>query len=153
VASTLRDIADAVAGALASVTYESAVVQPSVVRLNWPEYDVEALRYPVIVVAPGQMTITRVDRLNHEYVFSIVVWVARHTPTEAAADDMYDLAEEVIDVLRSHTWGEDVPAFPSGVTSPTSIEIDTNPDEALQERNVWRAVVTAQYTAFRAVDT
>lgn len=150
-ASTLREIADAVATALASVTYVNAAVQPAVVRLNWPEYDVEGLRNPVIVVAPGQMTITRADRLNHEYVFSILVWVARHTPTESAADEMYDLVEEVIDVLRAHTWGEEIDAFPAGVTSPTSIEIDTNPDEALQERNVWRAVVTAQYTAFRAV--
>lgn len=150
-ASTLREIADAVTTALSSVTYSTTAVQPAVVRLNWPEYDVEALKNPVIVVAPGSLTINRANRLNHEYVFSVVVWVARHTPTESSADEMYDLVEEVIDVLRSHTWGEDVDSFPAGVTSPTSIEVDTNPDEALQERNVWRAVVTANYTAFRNV--
>lgn len=150
--STLRDTADAVADALASVTYTTTAVQPAVVRLNWPEYDVEGLRNPVFVVSPGGMTVTRVDRNNHEYVLSILVWVARHTPTESAANDMYDLAEEVVDQLRSHDWDDEEVTFPSGVTSPTSIEIDTNPDEALQERNVWRAVVTVQYTVFRSVN-
>lgn len=126
--------------------------QPVVVRQNWPEYDIEGVQSPVIVVTPGGMTVTRTNRTNHEYVLSILVWVARHTPTESAANDMYDLAEEVIDVLRAHTWGETV-TFPGNVTSPTSIEIDVNPDEALQERNVWRAVITAQYTAFRSVSS
>lgn len=151
-ASTLREVADAIANALSSVSYSTTQVQPAVVRLNWPEYDVEGLLNPVLVVSPGAMTVTRTDRLNHEYVLSILVWVARHTPTESAANDMYDLAEEVIDVLRAHTWGEEV-TFPGNVTSPTSIEIDVNPDDALQERNVWRAVITAQYTLFRNVDT
>lgn len=147
--SMLREIADAVRAALASVTYTSTAIQPEVVRLNWPEYDMEQLLNPVIVVLPGPLTINRTDRLNHEYVYSIVVWVARHTTTEADADSMYDLAEEVVDMLRAHTWGENV-SFPAGVTSPTSIEVETNPDEALQERNVWRSVITANYTVFRA---
>lgn len=149
-ASTLRDVADAVADALASVTYSATDVQPAVVRLNWPEYDVEGLRNPVFVVSPGGMTITRTSRNVHEYVYTVLVWVARHTPTESAADEMYDLAEEVVDELRSHAWGEGV-TFPSGVTSPTSVEFEANPDEALQERNVWRAVVTVGYTVFRGV--
>jgi hypothetical protein len=149
-ASTLRDIADAVRDALASVTYASVTAQPDVVRINWPEYDVEGLADPVLVVMPGAMTINRVDRLNHEYVYSILVWVARHTPTEILADSMFDLSEEVVDQLRSHDWGEEV-EFPAGVTSPTAIEIEVNPDEALQERNVWRAVVTVNYTVFRVV--
>ena len=148
--STLREIADAVRGALASVSFGSTDIQPVVVRQNWPEYDVEAVAGPVVVVTPGPLTVNRVSRVQHEYVFSILVWVARHTPTEQAADDMYDLAEEVVDELRAHTWGESV-SFPGGVTSPTSIEIEVNPDEALQERNVWRAVITSNYTVFRAV--
>lgn len=149
--STLREVSDAIADALASVTYGTTAVQPAVARVNWPEYDVEGLRNPVLVVMPGGMTITRSDRLNHEYVLSVLVWVARHTPTEALANDMFDLAEEVIDVLRAHTWGESV-TFPGDVTSPTSIEIDVNPDDALQDRNVWRALITAQYTVFRSVN-
>jgi hypothetical protein len=152
VASTLREVADAVADALASVSYSTTAAQPAVVRLNWPEYDVEGLRDPVLVVSPGSMTITRVDRTNHEYVFSVLVWVARHTPTESLANEMYDLCEEVIDQLRAHNWGESV-SFPGGVTSPTSIEIEVNPDEALQERNVWRAVITSNYTVFRNVSS
>jgi hypothetical protein len=148
--SQLKDIADAVRDALASVTYTSVVTQPVVVRLNWPEYDVESLAGPAIVVVPNAVAIQRVDRVHHEYVYSIVVWIARHTPTESAADGMYALAEEVADELRSHSWPGGV-TFPAGVTSPTAIEMEINPDEALQDRNVWRAVVTSSYTVFRAV--
>jgi hypothetical protein len=35
------------------------------------------------------------------------------------------------------------------VTSPQAITIDINPDDALQERNVWRAVITVTYRTFR----
>jgi hypothetical protein len=152
VSSTLRQIADAVRDAMASVSYSTSSTQPVIVRVNWPEYDIESLATPVIVISPGAMTVNRVDRLNHEYVFSVLVWVAKHTPTEAGADEMYDLAEEVVDVLRAHTWGENV-SFPGGVSAPTSIEIEINPDEALQERNVWRAVITSNYTVYRAVNS
>lgn len=148
--STLRDISDAVRDALASVEFSSVSTQPEVVRVTWPEYDVEGLAGPVLVVAPSTMTVNRVDRLNHEYVYTIAVWVARHTPTDILADSMYDLTEEVVDQLRSHAWGEEV-EFPSGVTSPTSVEVEVNPDEALQDRNVWRAVVQVAYTVFRVV--
>jgi hypothetical protein len=142
VSSTLREIADAVRGALAAVSFSSTDIQPVVVRQNWPEYDVEAVAGPVIVVTPATATVTRTNRTNHEYVYSVAVWVARHTPTEALADDLLDFAEEVMDELRS----SDLTGL---ATSPTSVEIEINPDEALQERNVWRAVITAGYTVFR----
>ena len=147
--STLLDIADAVRDALASVTYTAVDTQPVVVRRNWPEYDIEGVRSPVIVVTPGGMTVTRTNRTNHEYVYTALVWVGRHTPSDALADGMLDFLEEVVDELRSHAWDEAV-TFPAGVTSPTGVEVEINPDEALQERNVWRAVATVQYTVFRA---
>ena len=150
--STLRDIADAVRDALAEVTFSSVQTQPDVVRANWPDYSIEDLASPVLVVMPGSLTITRASRLQHQYDCDISIWVARHTPTDTMADAMMDLAEEVIDVLRAHTWGEDI-SFPGGATSPTSIEIDVNPDEALQERNVWRAVITSRYTLFRSASS
>jgi hypothetical protein len=31
------------------------------------------------------------------------------------------------------------------VTSPESSSIEINPDDALNDRNVWRAVITASY--------
>jgi hypothetical protein len=150
--STLLDLADAVRSGLDATTLSSVATQPSVVRLNWPEYEIEELADAVLVVSPGAVTINRVNRTNHEYTYAINVFVARHTPTEETADDMYDLAEEVIDVLRSHVWPAGV-TFPTGVTSPSSVEMEVNPDQALQERNVWRAVITASYIVFRAVNT
>lgn len=149
--STLRDIADALADALDAEAFSSVTEQPSVERLNWPSYDVEQLVDPVIAVTPATMTVVRTNRTNHEYDYAVNVFLGRHAPTEALADGMLDLAEELVDVIRSHTYsasnGGD---FPEGVTSPFEISVDMNPDEALQDRNVWRAVITVTYRTHRA---
>jgi hypothetical protein len=76
------------------------------------------------------------------------VFLGRHTPTEADADAMLDMAEELMDVIRQHDWDEEV-AWPTGVTSPMTVEIELNPDEALQDRNVWRAILTVSYKVHR----
>jgi hypothetical protein len=64
------------------------------------------------------------------------------------ADDMLDLAEEIADAIRAHTWDQAV-VWPSGVTTPVEVAIEINPDDALHDRNVWRAVITATYRTFR----
>jgi len=94
------------------------------------------------------VAIERVDRTHHQYDYQATVFVGRHTPSDELADEMLDLAEEVADVIRAHVWDEAV-EFPTGVTSPVEVAIEINPDEALSERNVWRAVVTATYRVFR----
>lgn len=143
--SLLKDLADALAGGLAAHAWTSVSVQPNVARLNWPAYDIEDMTDPVIVVSPGGDTIERVDRVNHQHDYVLNVFVGRHTPTEAAADEMLELAEEVVDVILAHSWGQ--LQFPS--TSPQAIAIEINPDEGLQERNAWRAVISVTYRTHR----
>lgn len=146
--STLRDIADAIANALGSVTFNSVTEPPTVVSANLATYTAEEMKDPVIVVTPGSLTVTRVSRTTHQYDCAVFIYVGRQASTEEAYDEMLNLSEEVIDELRAHTWGEDI-TFPGGATAPTSIEIDINPDDALQERNIWRCVITPRYTLFR----
>lgn len=146
--SNLRDIADALAAALAGETFSAVADQPTVERKNWPSYEVEDLINPVIAITPSTMTVVRTDRVNHEYDYAVNVFLGRHAPTESVADAMLDMAEELVDKIRSHNYAS--AAFPAGVTSPFEIEVDMNPDEALQERNVWRAVVTVTYRTHRA---
>ena len=146
--SVLRDIADALADGLDAETFTAVTTQPAVQRVNWPDYTVEDMADPVIAVMPGTVTIERVDRTHHQYDYQSAVFVGRHTPTDELADEMLDLAEEVADVIRAHDWDEAL-EFPTGVTSPVEVAIEINPDDALQDRNVWRAVVTATYRVFR----
>lgn len=88
---------------------------------------------------------TRVDRTRFQHDYTINVFVGRYTPTESDADEMLELAEEVVDAVIAHSWGEiDFPA-----TSPQSVEIQINPDDALNDRNAWRAVITVTYRTFR----
>jgi hypothetical protein len=144
--SQLVDIADALAASLADYAF-TAGPQPEVSRVNWPTFDVEDLRDPVIAVTAAGALIERVDRIRHQYDYQVNVFIGRHTPTEAMANEMFALAEEMVDAIREHTWSLD--GWPAGVTSPYTVELLLNPDEALQERNVWRAVVTVAYRVFR----
>lgn len=143
--SKLKDIADALADGLDAVSFQSVDVQPSVQRVNWPTYDIEAMADPVIAVVPAGDEILRVDRTNHQHDYSVNVFVGRHAPTEELADEMIELAEEVVDAILDHSWGALV--FPA--TSPQAIEIQINPDDGLNDRNVWRAVITVTYRTFR----
>lgn len=146
--STLREIADALADGLDAETFTAVGQQPAVERVNWPTYAIEDMTDPVIAVMPGTVAIERVDRTHHQYDYQATVFVGRHTPSDELADEMLDLAEEVADVIRAHVWHESI-EFPTGVTSPVEVAIEINPDDALSERNVWRAVVTATYRVFR----
>jgi hypothetical protein len=146
--STLREIADALADGLDAKTFTSVATQPAVERVNWPDYTIEEMVDPVIAVMPGTLTIERVDRTHHQYDYQATVFVGRHTPSDEMADDMLDLSEEIADAIRAHSWGQAV-VWPSGVTTPVEVAIEVNPDDALHDRNVWRAVITATYRTFR----
>jgi hypothetical protein len=145
--SQLVEIADALAASLGDYAFTSGP-QPEVSRVNWPTYDAEDMRDPIIAVTAAAAVIERVDRTHHQYDYQINVFIGRHTPTEALANEMFDLAEEMTDAIRAHVW-DDMTPWPAGVTSPFTVEMILNPDEALQDRNVWRAVVTVGYRVFR----
>ena len=144
--SIAREIADALSASLTA--YDFTGTTPNVQRVNWPSYDIEDMADPVVAVVPGSVETTRADRVHWQYDYGITVFVGRHAPTEALADDTMDLAEELVDVIRQHDWDEAV-TWPTGVTSPMEVEVTLNPDEGLQDRNVWRAVITVTYRVHR----
>lgn len=144
--STAREIADALADSLAAYSFTSP--SPTVQRVNWPSYDIDDMSDPVVAVLPGTVETVRVDRTHWQYDYGITVFVGRHAPTEAIADATMDLAEDLVDAIRAHNWSQAV-TWPSGVTSPMEVEVVLNPDEGLQDRNVWRAVITATYRVHR----
>lgn len=145
--SYIRELAQGLADGLAGVTFGSVTTQPSVSRQNFATVDLTAMADPVIFVTPGAVQLVRASRGVTQGDFTVTVFVGRHVTTEGDADDMLDLAEEVLLHIRAHNWGESTP-FPVGITSPMTVSIDLNPDDALHERNVWRAVIEATYRVF-----
>lgn len=145
--SLLIDIADALADSLADAELTVDATAPTVERKHWLQYSVEDLTDPVIAVLPVTVESVRASRESWQYDYGVAVYVGRHTPTEEAADAMATLAEDVLDLIRGHEWGQ--VQWPTGVTSPMTVEIEMNPDDALNERNVWRAVITATYRVHR----
>jgi len=144
--SKLRGIADALAAGLQSVTWgiSSTVVE----RKNWANLDVEAMSVPHVFVVPGNADVTRISRLMMQVDYTVTVFVGRHVQTDQDVDAMLDLADSAMLQVRAHSF-QNV-SFPAGVTSPQSVSIDLNPDDALTERNVWRAVITATYRVFES---
>lgn len=145
--STLRTIADRLATGLNSVTW--AIPSTVVQRRNWTDLDVESMTAPRVFVVPGNADVTRINRQMMQIDYTVTVFVGRHVQTDSDVDAMLDLADSVMLQVRAHSFGQAV-VWPAGVTSPQTVSIDLNPDDALTERNVWRAVITATYRVFES---
>jgi hypothetical protein len=145
--SNLRTIADSLAAGLQSVSLgiASTIVQ----RKNWASVDVDAMSVPHVFVVPGSADVTRISRLMMQVDYTVTVFVGRHVTTDSDVDAMLDLADSVMLQVRAHSFGSNI-TWPTGVTSPQNVSIDLNPDDALTERNVWRAVITATYRVFES---
>ena len=143
--STLRQLADSLATGLQSVTW--GITSITVERRNWANVDVDAMSVPRVFVVPGNADVTRISRLVMQVDYTVTVFVGRHVQTDSDVDAMLDLADSVMLQVRAHSFGTSV-IWPTGVTSPQTVSIDLNPDDALTERNVWRAVITASYRVF-----
>jgi hypothetical protein len=143
--SKQADIIAALVASLDAVTWTATADPVTVETQNFPQYDLENAVNPLIFVTDGGIDIDRLSRSAHQRDYQIQILLARHTPTEAACDVMLDLLEELLDKLEEHSWG--AVSWPTGISSPQSITVEKNPDEALVERNVWRAglVVTYRY--------
>ena len=145
--STLRALADSLATGLQSVTW--GITSTVVERRNWANVDVDAMAAPRVFVVPGNADVTRISRQVMQVDYTVSVFVGRHVSTDAEVDGMLDLADSVMLRVRAHSFGS-VVVWPAGVTSPQTVSIDLNPDDALTERNVWRAVITATYRVFES---
>jgi hypothetical protein len=145
--STLRKLADSLAAGLQSVTW--GITSTTVERKNWVNIDVDAMAVPRVFVVPGNADVTRISRLMMQVDYTVTVFVGRHVTTDDEVDGMLDLADSVMLQVRAHSFGAGV-TWPAGVSSPQTVSIDLNPDDALTERNVWRAVITATYRVFES---
>ena len=142
--STLRQLADSLAAGLDSVSWD--ITSTVVERKNWANLDVDAMSVPRVFVVPGNADVTRISRLIMQVDYTVQVFVGRHVTSDSEVDAMLDLADEVMLRVRAHSF-QGV-TWPAGVSSPQTVSIDINPDDALTERNVWRAVITATYRVF-----
>lgn len=145
--STLRQLADSLAAGLQSVSWD--ITSTVVERKNWANLDVDAMSVPRVFVVPGNADVTRISRQVMQVDYTVQVFVGRHVTSDSEVDGMLDLADSVMLQVRAHSFGSSV-IWPAGVTSPQTVSIDLNPDDALTERNVWRAVITATYRVFES---
>lgn len=143
-ASYLRGIADALAQGLGDVSW--SIGSTTVERRNWATVDVEGMASPVIFVVPGNSSMSRASRDVMQIEYTASVFVGRHVSSDSDVDGMLDLADEVSLQVRAHDFTG--VSWPSGVTSPQNVSVEINPDDALTERNVWRAAITATYVVF-----
>lgn len=142
--SYLRGLADSLAAGLQSVAWSPSGT--TVERKNWAAVDVEDMATPRIIVVPGSATMTRASRTHMQTDYTVNVFVGRHVATDLDVDAMYDLADAVSLRVRAHAFSG--VSWPSGVNGPQTVTMDINPDDAMNDRNVWRAVIVATYIVF-----
>jgi len=145
--SNLRTLADSLAAGLQSVSW--AIPSTVVQRKNWAAVDVDSMSVPHVFVVPGNADVTRVSRLMMQVDYTVTVFVGRHVTSDSDVDAMLDLADSVMLHVRAHDFGSSI-TWPTGVSSPQNVSIELNPDDALNERNVWRSVITATYRVFES---
>jgi len=141
----LQSIADAVAAGLASKSW--AIAGTTVERANWISKGPEQLVVPAIVVTAGNRETVRIARPSQrQNDYTVQVYVAQKVDTDAEVTAISNQAEAVLDALMDHSYPG--VTFPTGTVSPLTVTIETNPDDALNERNVWRASIVATYRFF-----
>ena len=140
-AANLRQIADDLAEALQA--HEWTAATPTIERRNWAAADVEQMAEPLVFIVPGGVEVERIGRVNWQNDYTVNVFVGHHVSTDADVEAMYDLADELVSFVRSHSVS-------STATTPQTVTIEINPDDAMNDRNVWRAAIAAVY---RVVET
>jgi len=141
----LQSLADAVATGLAAKNW--AIAGTTVERANWISKGPEQLVVPAIVVTAGNRETVRIARPSQrQNDYTVQVYVAQKVDTDAEVTAISDQAEAVLDALMDHSYPGIT--FPAGTVSPITVTIETNPDDALNERNVWRASIVATYRFF-----
>ena len=140
--SKLRTIADALASGLsasASVT-SSATVE----RKNWATIDAADMDRAVVLITPGGIDVQRIGKDAWQSDYTVYVFVGRQCNTDQEVDGTVDLSDEVLTLIKRHNWPASV-VWPNGVGSANAVAIEVNPDDALNDRNVWRCVISAVY--------
>ena len=145
--ANLQSLTDAVADALVAETWP--IAGTTVDRMNWVQKDVEDLGAPAIIVTPGGFDPQRIHRSNGiRKNYTVYVFLAQRVDSDADITAISDMAESLVDRLHAHQWDESV-EFPNNIGSPLSVNCDVNPDDALNDRNVWRAAITVSYPSFQ----
>lgn len=138
----LRTIADALASGLSTTTAVSS--SATVERKNWATIDAADMDRAVVLITPGSIDTQRIGRDAWQSDYTVHVFVGRQCNTDQDVNDTIDLADEVMTLIKKHSWSEAV-TWPANVYGATSVTIEVNPDDALNDRNVWRGVISAVY--------
>lgn len=141
--STLRTIAADLTAGLQGRAELSAV---SITKDYYAELSLSDMETTKIVVIPSGEEVERIDRLTWQHDCQIVVFIGKRCKTESEVDDAMDLAYTVQQLVVDHDWQN---AWTSDPSTPLTVEVEHNPQEALTERNVFRTVITATYRVFQ----
>lgn len=140
--SALRTIADSLASGLSATA--SVASSATVERKNWATIDAADMDRAVVLITPGGIDVQRIGKNAWQSDYTVYVFVGRQCNTDQEIDNTIDLADDVLTLIKRHVWPASV-IWPNAVGSANSVAIDVNPDDALNDRNVWRCVISAVY--------
>lgn len=138
-----RQLATALATALAARTWTTLGTQIPVEMKRKPDYLLEDLGTLVVSTVPGPVTLTTETRAMEVAEVMIGVVIADHVGSEGEISKLEDLEQEIVDQIRS---GHIVPAGMPDGTDWTEIANPVPYDaEQLETRNVFLGQITVTF--------
>lgn len=142
-------IADALAAGLAAHAWSHPYATIEPVRRYVPDYDAVELARLHVSVVPGAITTQKTARGSDLFEHQVAVVLAKQTDgTNADLDALANLAEEILDAIRSEALA--TPTMPP-LCRYISAEMETTLDrDAMTDRRVFLAQLVVTYHLPRA---
>jgi hypothetical protein len=139
----LSEVVHAVAREIAAMPQ---VPDAAVVVRHYHEWDAAKLQSLMVAVTPRGADVQNTSRAAVIVDYRVGIVVAKYAATEAEAEDVFVMAESILDGLRQKltlSTGE------TGQAAFLSAAMDLSSDEMLNEQNIYRATIEATYKVLK----
>lgn len=139
----LSEVVRAVAREIAALP---GVPDKSVVAKHYHEWDAAKLQSLLIAVTPRGADVQNTSRQAVIVDYRVGIVVAKYAVTEAAEDEVFEMAESILDGLRKRLT---LSTAADGEAAFLSATMDLSAEEMLNEQNIFRATIEATYKVLK----
>ena len=139
----LSEVVRAVAREIAALP---GVPDAAVVARHYHEWDAAKLQSLLIAVTPRGADVQNTSRQAVIVDYRVGIVVAKYAVTEAAEDEVFEMAESILDGLRKRLT---LSTAVDGEAAFLSATMDLSAEEMLNEQNIFRATIEVTYKVLK----